>query len=157
MKRRTTVALLLSFLLPVPLAAAAAGRASPDEAQALVKKAIEFYRKRGREAAFNEFSREDGAFVDRELYVTVYALDGTCHAHINQRLRGLNTMELRDPDGKYYTRERVEAAQGDASGWQDYKSFNRVTRKIEQKRLYWERHDGLVFGAGSYRGLMASM
>lgn len=26
-----------------------------------------------------------------------------------------------------------------------------VTRKVEPKRMYWEKHDNLVFAAGAYK------
>src|SRR5258708_18416147 len=58
-------------------------RATTSEAEAMVKKAIVFYKKNGREKALAEFSKVSGKFVDRDLYVTVYALDGRCLAHIN--------------------------------------------------------------------------
>lgn len=155
MHRRAALVVLFTLLLP--FTAAAAPRATPEEAQAMVKKAIDFYKKHGREAALREFSREDGAFFDRGLYVTVHALDGTCLADINPRIRGRNMGEERDVDGKYFTRDRLEAAKSEPSGWQEYKYFNPLSRRIELKRQYWERHDGLVFGAGSYRPLLATM
>ena len=151
MERRAVLLLLSTLMLPA--LAVAAERATAGEAQELVKRAIEHFRKNGR-AGLKELAREEGAFTDRELYVTVYELDGTCVAHINPRLMGMNTREIRDMDGKYYIRERLDAARAEASGWQEYKSFNRVTRKVEAKRLYWERHQDLVFGAGAYRRVL---
>ena len=45
------------------------------------------------------------------------------------------------------------SAEGDkaTSGWQDITFFNPVSKKIEPKRIYWERYDNLVFAAGAYR------
>jgi hypothetical protein len=34
-------------------------------------------------------------------------------------------------------------------GWQDIKFFNPVSRKIEPKRVYFEKHDNLVFACGA--------
>lgn len=150
MKRRSAVALLLVSAC-LPLAAFAAERATPDEAKAMVKKAIEYYRKQGREAALREFSRPDGAFTDRDLYVTVYALDGTCLSHINPKVVGKNLWDQRDIDGKFFTRERLVAAKTQPSGWQEFKFFNPMTHKVEPKRQYWERHDDVVFAVGAYR------
>ncbi len=157
MERRTALVALLSLCLPLSLKAAGGPRATPDEAQALVKKAIDFYRKRGRDAAISEFSRADGTFFDRGLYVTVHQLDGVCLADINERIRGRNMLEERDLDGKYFTRERLDAAKSDASGWQEYKYFNPASHRMELKRTYWERFDNLVFAAGAYRSLVATM
>jgi signal transduction histidine kinase len=127
-------------------------RATTAEAEVMVKKAIEFYKKNGREKALAEFSKVNGKFVDRDLYVTVYALDGRCLAHINDRLIGKNMWDQRDIDGKYFTRERLEAAKTQSSGWQDFKYFNPMTKKIEPKRQYWQRYDDLVFATGAYSG-----
>lgn len=132
-------------------AASAEERATTAEAETMVKKAIEFYKKNGRAKALAEFSNANGKFIDRDLYVTVYTLDGKCLAHINERVIGKNMWDQRDVDGKYFTRERLEAAKTQASGWQDFKFFNPVTKKIEPKRQYWERHDDLVFATGAYK------
>jgi signal transduction histidine kinase len=132
-------------------AGAEAARASVDEAQAMVKKAIDYYKKNGRDKALAEISRADGKLTDRDLYVTVYTLDGVCLAHINPRVVGKNMIDQRDTDGKHFTRERLEAAKTQPSGWQDFKFFNPMTKKVEPKRQYWERYDNLVFAAGAYR------
>jgi len=132
-------------------AAAAADRATEPEAEAMVKKAIQFYDKNGRDKALAAFQQKPGPFVDRDLYVTVYTLDGMSLSHINPKMVGKNMMDLRDADGKYHIRERLEAARSGTSGWQDFKFFNPVNKKIEPKRMYWEKHDNLVFACGAYK------
>jgi cytochrome c len=126
-------------------------RASRAEAQAMVKKAIDYYSKNGREKALAEFSKSPGLFVDRDLYVTVYTLQGDALAHINPKMVGKNMLDLRDPDGKFLIKERMEAAAKGSSGWQDYKFFNPASKKIEPKEMYWEKHDKLVFASGAYK------
>ena len=128
-------------------------RASKAEAQAMVKKAIEYYKKNGKDKALAEFVRKDGPFVDRDLYVTVYTLQGDALAHINPKMVGKNMMDLRDPTGKYHIKERMEAAAKGTSGWQDFQFFNPVNKKIEPKEMYWEKHDNLVFACGSYKAI----
>jgi signal transduction histidine kinase len=132
-------------------AAADATRATEAEAQAMVKKAIQHYDKVGRGKAMADFSQAPGPFVDRDLYVVVDEMDGTVIAHINPKILGKNMMDLRDADGHYQIRERLDAAKQSTSGWQDFKFFNPVTRKIEPKRAYWEKHDNLVFACGAYK------
>ncbi|MGZ5583761.1 MAG: cache domain-containing protein [Usitatibacter sp.] len=132
--------------------AASEERATTAEAEAMVKNSIEFYKKNGRAKALAEFSNPHGKFVDRDLYVTVYTMDGKCLAHINERVVGKNMWDQRDVDGKYFTRERLEAAKTQPSGWQEFKFFNPMTKKIEPKRQYWQRHDDLVFATGAYSG-----
>ena len=123
------------FLVATLSSAHADTRATPADAQALVKRAIEFYKHSGRAVALAEFSK----------------VNGKCLAHINDRVVGKNMWDQRDIDGKYFTRERLEAAKNQASGWQEFKFFNPATKRIEPKRQYWQRHDDLVFAVGAYR------
>lgn len=132
-------------------AVASAERGTELEAQAMVKKAVAFYEKSGPEKALAEFQKKPGAFVDRDLYVTVYNLQGDCLSHINPKMVGKNMMDLRDADGIYLIKERVEAARKRDSGWQEYQFFNPVSKKVEPKRMYWEKHDGILFAAGVYK------
>jgi len=125
--------------------------ASTAEAEALVKKAIVFYKKNGKEKSVAEFQKNPGPFVDRDLYVTVYTLNADALSHINPKMVGKNMMELRDADGKYHIKERMEAAAKGNSGWQDFKFYNPQSKKIEPKRMYWEKYDNLVFAAGAYK------
>ena len=125
--------------------------ATPAEAEAMVKKAVMYYQKNGKDKALAEFQRNPGPFVDRDLYVTVYDMKANCLSHINPKMVGKNMMDLRDPTGKYHIKERMEAAQKGTSGWQDFKFYNPVSKKIEPKRMYWEKYDNLVFAAGAYK------
>jgi cytochrome c len=124
---------------------------STAEAEAMVKKAVAFYKKNGKDKSLAEFQKNPGPFVDRDLYVTVYTLQGDALSHINPKMVGKNMMELRDPTGKYHIRERLEAAARGTNGWQDFQFFNPVSKKVEPKRMYWEKHDSLVFAAGAYK------
>lgn len=147
------LAALVLALLSMQAQAQDEKRASRAEAQAMVKKAVEFYAKNGREKAFAEFSRNPGPFIDRDLYIVVYTLQGEPLVHINPKMVGKSMIDMRDPDGKYYIRERMEAAAKGTSGWQNYKFFNPVSKKIEPKEMYWERHDKFVFACGAYKAL----
>ena len=132
-------------------ASAVADRATEAEAEAMVKKAIVEYDKVGKDKALAEFQQQSGRFVDRDLYITVYTMDGIALSHINPKMVGKNMMELRDADGKYHIKERLDAARTGTSGWQDFKFYNPVSKKIEPKRMYWEKHDGVVFACGAYK------
>ena len=108
-----------------------ANRASPADAEAMVKKAIAYYKKNGKEKSMAEFMKNPGPFVDRDLYVTVYDMQANDLAHINPKMVGKNMMDLRDPTGKYHIKERLEAAKTHDKGWQDFQFFNPMTKKIE--------------------------
>jgi cytochrome c len=138
-------------LFSIPSFAADAARASEPEAEAMVKKAIAYYKKNGKEKSLAEFQKNPGPFVDRDLYVTVYTLNADALSHINPKMVGKNMMDLRDADGKYHIKERMEAAQKGTSGWQDFKFYNPVSKQIEPKRMYWEKYDNLVFACGAYK------
>jgi hypothetical protein len=45
----------------------------------------------------------------------------------------------------------MEAAAKGNSGWLDFQFFNPVSKKVEPKRMYWEKYDNLVFAAGAYK------
>ncbi|MBX9868292.1 MAG: hypothetical protein K2X63_00700, partial [Burkholderiaceae bacterium] len=49
----------------------AAERATKEEAVAMVKKAVAFYKKNGREKSLAAFSDQSGQFRDRELFLIV--------------------------------------------------------------------------------------
>ena len=125
--------------------------ATPAEAEALVKKAVMYYQKNGRDKALAEFTKSPGPFIDKDLYVTVYDMKANCLAHVNPKMIGKNMMDLRDPTGKYHIKERMEQAAVKDHGWQDFQFFNPQTKKVEPKQMYWEKHDNLVFAAGAYK------
>lgn len=153
--KRAFALLAATFLALVTFNAAAAdpNRATEPEAEAMVKKAIEYYKKHGKDKTIAELVKKPGPFVDRDLYVTLYNMNADALAHINPKMVGKNMMDLRDADGKYHIKERIDAAKTGTSGWQDFKFFNPVTKKIEPKRMYWEKHDGLVFACGAYKAV----
>ena len=130
---------------------AAADRGTESEAKDLVKKAVAFYQKNGREKALAEYQKKPGPFVDRDLYVTIYNEQGDCLSHINPKMVGKNMLDLRDANGVYLIKDRVEASKKADSGWQEYQFFNPVSKKVEPKRMDWEKHDGILFAAGAYK------
>jgi cytochrome c len=132
--------------------AADADRGTPAQAQAMVAKAIDYLKKNGREKGYAEISNAKGQFIDRDLYVVVYDLNGKVLAHgANAKMIGKDLIELRDNDGKYFVKERVEIAKGKGSGWQDYKFMNPTNRKIEQKSMYLQRYEDVIVGCGIYK------
>ena len=126
-------------------------RTTPEQAQAFVKSAIGHYKKVGREKALGDFADKKGAWIRGDLYVNAYDLDGRCLAHVNEKTIGKVMLDLRDVDGKYLIRERLDRAKAEGSGWQDYKFFNPATKKIEPKHMYFEKYDSVVFAAGAYK------
>jgi signal transduction histidine kinase len=125
--------------------------ASKDEAVAMVKKGVSYVKTNGKDKGYAEISNKKGQFIDRDLYLVVYGLDGTVFAHgANEKQVGHNLIDLKDIDGKLFVKERVELAQKQPSFWQEYKFTDPVTRKIEPKQMYCERLDDVVVCGGVY-------
>jgi signal transduction histidine kinase len=122
------------------------------EAVAMVKKAAAFIKANGREKAFAEIQNPKGQFVDRDLYVTVYDASGTCLAHgFNPKMVGKNMIDLKDPDGKPFIKERSEVAKTKDQFWIDYKYINPTTKQIARKSMYTEKAGDLLVSCGVYK------
>ena len=132
--------------------AAAAEFGTKDEAVALVKKAIVVIKDQGADKAYPEINNKSGPFIDRDLYVVVYGLDGKVLAHgANGKLIGKDLLDAQDVDGKYFVKERVELARKQPTFWQDYKFANPVSKKVEPKQMYCERVAETAVCAGIYK------
>ena len=145
-------ALLIAFGLPA--AAQDKSKGTDKEAIAMVEKAVAHIKKVGKDKAFADFNNKSGAFTDRDLYVVVYDMKGKVLAHgANDKMIGRDVIELRDTDGKYFVKERVEMmSKGPAAkGWQDYKFMNPVSKQIEPKQMYLQRHEDMIIGCGIYK------
>ena len=144
----SAIAVVLACLTP----ASAADVASRDEAVKMVERAVAFIRQEGAERGYAEITSREGKFVDRDLYVVVYQLDGRVLAHgANEKFVGKDVLNAQDVDGKLFVKERVERAATQPSFWQDYKFVNPVSKKVEPKQMYCERLDGTVVCAGVYK------
>jgi cytochrome c len=149
---KTVLSLAAALLVGAPFAASASSNASPAEATAMVKKGIAFIKSNGKDKGYAEISNKQGTFIDRDLYLVVYGLDGVVRAHgANEKMIGKNLIELKDIDGKPFVKERVELAQAKGTFWQDYKFTNPVTKKIEPKSMYCEKLDDAVVCGGVYK------
>jgi len=156
---RTLVAALLALGLALPSAFAnkdatkdANKDAGQDDAIAMVKKGITFIKTSGKDKGYTEISNKQGTFIDRDLYLVVYGLDGTVRAHgANEKMVGKNLIELKDIDGKAFVKERVDLAQAKGIFWQDYKFTNPVSKKIEPKSMYCEKLEDSVVCGGIYK------
>lgn len=147
--------LVLSALicaLASPFAVQAQTKATAAEATAMVKKGVNFIKTNGKEKGLAEISNKEGQFIDRDLYLVVYGLDGVVRAHgANPKMIGKNLIDLKDVDGKEFVKERVELAKSKGTFWQDYKFTNPVSKKIEPKSMYCEKLDDAAVCGGIYK------
>ena len=152
MPKPTTVLTWVAIVAGVLGAALAAERATKDEAMAMVKKAVAFIKQEGAEKAYAEISNKKGQFVDRDLYIAVYRLDGHILAHgANEKLIGTDQIAAKDPDGKEFVKERVELAKKQESFWQSYKFPDPLTKNVEPKEMYCERLNDTAVCGGVYK------
>ena len=148
---KTRILLAALSLAVLPLAASA--NATKDDASAMVKKGVAFIKSSGKDKGYAEISNKAGKFVDRDLYLVVYGLDGKCLAHgANERQIGRELIDLTDVDGKYFIKERVGLVKATPAGvWQEYKFANPVSKKIEPKLMYCEKLGDTAVCGGIYR------
>ena len=150
----TTCGLAAALYLSTALAPALANTnpASKDDAMAMVKKGISFIKANGVDKGYAEVSNKKGSFVDRDLYLVVYGLDGKCLAHgANEKQVGKDLIELTDIDGKYFVKERVAMVKAKPAGaWQEYKFTNPLNKKIEPKLMYCEKLGETAVCGGVY-------
>ncbi len=145
--RKTLIGMVISVGVVLWLAGVVCAQekmGTPDEAKALVGKAVAYYNAVGKEKAFEEFNKPDGKFtnVKKGLYITVYDLTGTCLASpVNKAMIGKNFYNLKDSNGKYIIRAGLEAVKVNGSGWHEYTWVNPATKKIANKKTYNELVD----------------
>ena len=144
------LAALLSTTLAAP--AHASDGATKQEAVAMVKKGIAFIKSAGEAKAYAAFTGKDKQFIDRDLYLVVYGLDGLVLAHgANEKQVGKQLIEMTDIDGKYFVKERVAMVRSKpAGGWQEYKFTNPTNKKIEPKVMYCEKLNETAVCGGVY-------
>jgi len=152
MKRMLAVLVIGCVLVAGAGVAAAADMGTKDEAVTMVKKAVGFIKANGAEKAYAEFSNPKGQFVDRDLYIAVYDMNGKCLAHgANAKMIGRDLLDNKDVDGKEFVKERVEMMKKQTSGWQDYKFRNPTSNQVEPKAMYVERVNDVIVGCGIYK------
>lgn len=149
--KRLFLALLFTAMAAAPVLAADEF-GSRDEAQAMVERAAQFLKTQGKDKALAEFGNPKGQFIDRDLYIIAYALDGTRLAHpYNPKLVGKSAADVKDFDGKPYGQEMIEVIKTKGSGWVDYKFTDPVTKKLHDKSTYVLKVDDMFLGCGVYK------
>jgi cytochrome c len=121
------------------------------EATAMVKKAVAYLKANGKEKTLAEVSNNKGQFIDRDLYISVYDMNGNVLAHgTNPKLIGKDVSALKDANGKEFIKEILGQAKATGKGNSDYVWPNPVTKELQPKTVYFEKADDLVFSSGYY-------
>jgi len=151
-RRFAFLAAAFAATLCIATTAIAADRATPEEAKALLAKAVVHVKEVGADKAFADFMVKPGPWVDRDLYITAYDMNGKTLAHgSNPRLVGKDNINLQDANGKFHIKERMEIAKAKGKGQQEFAFLNPVSKQIETKVMYFERVGDVIVACGSYK------
>ncbi len=153
MKQRLSFTVFLALALVLAAVPVMAQGNTPADAEAMVKKAIEFYKANGKEKTIAAINDPNGDFKKGELYAFIFDFDMNCLAHpANPKLVGKNLADLQDPEGKLFMKEMTEKAKS-GGGWSDYKWSNPETKKIQDKSSYVlpVAGENLYIGCGIYK------
>ncbi len=150
----TLVAVALSFsALGVAHAAERkVTRSTPREAHAFFTQAVKYFEANGAEKSFASFSKRNGPFVKKDLYVFVIDQQGTYRANgaAPDQLVGLNVLEARDAAGTPLFHNMLDAVKSQPEASVRYVWLDRATNKVEPKITYLHRFGDYVLGVGYY-------
>jgi TRAP-type uncharacterized transport system substrate-binding protein len=134
-------------------AAAVSDFGTREEAVAMVHRAQEMFKKLGPEGTFQAVRRKAPGTIDRDLYVYILDMNGIVMANgaIATMTPGTNLYNARDPNGKYFVREKLELCKASKPGWVDFRFLNPKTQTIEDKSSYIERMGDYCTAVGIYR------
>jgi cytochrome c len=150
---KTLICAILAAAALAPAGQACADEyATADEAVALVHKVVLKIKTAGQDSVIAEINAFNPEFKDRDLYVTIMDMHGLELAHgANKKMQGVNLTDLKDKDGKYYIRERLEMIKSKDKIWQDYYFVNPVNKEIELKSMYCEKDVNVMVCSGVYK------
>ena len=133
-----------------PVPAAKSERGTPDEAKAMLEKAIEHYNSVGRKQALADFTGRNAPFYDRDLYVFCINADGRTAANGGfPQYIGTSVDALKDADGKPLGRRILETGSS-GEGSIEYHWINPMTHQMEHKIAYVKKAGEDVCGVGAY-------
>jgi methyl-accepting chemotaxis protein len=124
---------------------------SADEALALVRKAVEMYRRNG-SAALAQITDAASGLCDRDMYVFAFDRGGVYRAFAGRTEKiGTSVREVPGVDGNKLVKDAFEQA-AHGGGWVDYQFANPQTQATDLKTSYVEAvTPDLVLGCGVYK------
>jgi TRAP-type uncharacterized transport system substrate-binding protein len=152
-----TVGLVASVGLLTFAAAVSAATVSQfgtrEQAIAMVHRAQEMFKKLGPEGAFQAVRHKAPGTIDRDLYVYILDMNGVVMANgaIPTMTPGTNLYNVRDQNGKYFVREKLELCKANRPGWVDFRFLNPQTQTIDDKSSYVERMGDYCVAVGVYQ------
>jgi hypothetical protein len=121
------------------------------DCKALVKRGRKLIESIGMDRALEELGDPGGAYVDLDIYISVYSMEGYTLQHpYDKSWVGVYTLETKDAQGKYFIKEMIDAAREKGSGYVDYTFMNPISKKEERKTAYVEKVENVVLASGAY-------
>ena len=154
MDRRAALATLAALPLLVAAPAAAAERcpnATLAAAKSLAERAAAHLAAHGPAASLKRFMDPKGGFVEGDLYVFVFDLEGRLVASGGwPETVGARVIGPEDAGPNIYLAMR-RLALGEGRGWVDYTWYNPCSRVLEPKASYIIRVGDYIVGVGAYK------
>jgi cytochrome c len=154
MKRKLSLYVLFSFIVSFILfinGSELKSAGSKADAIKMVDKAVAYYKANGRQKVIDAVNKKNGLFHKGDVYVYLLNLEGAVVAHpLNPSLIGQDSLQLRDPEGKYFVKEIVSRANEQGGYWVSYKWPNPETKKMQTKEVYCKKVDDIIFICGIY-------
>lgn len=136
----------------VSAASVALQRATPAEAQAMLKKAVDHYQAVGRKQALADFTAKRAPFVDRDLYVVCVGPGGIVTAHgALAAYVGQSADVLKDANGKPVGSTIWTTGSTRGSGTIEFPMINPVSKALELKTSFFQKVGDDVCAVGAYR------
>ena len=112
-----------------------------------VKRAINYLKTNGKDAAFRDFSNNAGGFIKGPLRIFVYSLDGTLMADSqNPSFIGQNLINSKDAEGKFIAKRIIDQAKDAGNGWISFMD-KRAYRDVYVEKIQVPDGD-FIIGAG---------
>ncbi len=129
---------------------------SPDEAIALVERAVVHRRNGSRDSFLRDLTEPSKGFFDRDMYV--FALDEQGHYLAfggNPAKVGTRVHDIPGIDGAGLLQTIITQARYEP-GWVEYDITNPVSGQVQTKMSYVQMVDDLFVGCGVYKNLLTS-
>jgi cytochrome c len=126
-------------------------RGTPEEAKAMLQKAVEHYNSVGRTQALADFNGKKPPFFDRDLYVACMDSKHVLVANGGYpQLVGTSADAWRDADGKAMGKAVSDVASSKGEGSVEYRWYNPVSGKIEPKVGFVQKVGDDILLVGAY-------
>jgi len=151
--RRVIALMMAGFALTLALGAQAGDRGTPEEAKAMLEKAVAHYKAVGRKQALADFNAKTAPFADRDLYVFCIGPDRLLVANGGYPgFVGQPADMFKDANGQALGKSLIDAAEPGGAGFVQYPNINPVSHKPELKVSFVHKVGEDVCGVGAYKG-----